>query len=317
MRVLTVTLNAAVDTTYFMGSLHVGEVNRVERVLTTPGGKGNNVARVLSLLGRRVRAAGLVGGPTGRAIEDGLRELGVETAFLRLEAESRRCLTIIEAESGAITEVLEGGPEVTREEAERFVDLLAAESRRSDVVVLSGSLPRGLAPAYYGRLVRSIRANGVRVAVDTSGAALEEALAAGPHLVKPNADEMESLVGAGADVGAMLRYARGLLLGGAMPEDGVVLLSLGAEGAALVTRQGSYLASPPRVAVVNTVGCGDALLAGYLHSQGRREGAESALAHAVATGTAAALQATAGVVDLADVRRFLGEVRVRPVQEDG
>ena len=129
MRCLTITLNAAVDTTYGLDRLERGAINLVAHRTAVPGGKGNNVARVLATLGHSVVATGFVGGRSGQFIEDGLRNLGIETAFARVEGESRVCLTVVERGSGTITEIREPGVDVLPEAMELLASLVAEEGR--------------------------------------------------------------------------------------------------------------------------------------------------------------------------------------------
>ncbi len=313
MRCLTITLNAAVDTTYALDRLKRGAINLVAQRTAVPGGKGNNVARVLATLGHSVVATGFVGGRSGQFIEDGLRDLEIETAFARVEGESRICLTVVERGSGTITEIREPGVDVPPEAMERLARLVAEAGRGADAVVASGSLPPGLAADAYARLLGPLGPSPAFVALDASGEALRLGLAGRPNLISPNAAEMTALMGRPGDTGEMIAFARRELIGRALADDALVLLSLGGRGAALVSRDGTFFASAPAVVAVNTVGCGDALLAGFLDARSRTDDAAAALAHAVAVGTAAALQETIGVLRLDDVARLRGEVEVTRV----
>lgn len=315
MRCLTITLNAAIDTTYVLERYTSGTANRVVRTFTAPGGKGNNVARVLALLGHEVVASGFVAGRAGQFIEDELRGVDIDTAFAHVPGESRRCLALIEQESGAVTELLEPGVTVSHEDGRLFLDTAAALVNGVDAVVVSGSLPAGLAPDYYAQLLGALRGAPVRLALDTSGDALRLGLVAGPDLVKPNAAELASLARGAPDLDALVDFARCRLIGPVLAPHAQVLLSLGAGGAALITRTGSLLARPPAVSVVNPVGSGDALLAGFLAASVETGDNAAALREAVAVGTAAALHEIAGVVDPADVARLRRDVDVRAFDE--
>lgn len=269
MRFLTVTLNAAVDLTYLLPSVRLGGVNRVPRVLATPGGKGNNVARLLARLGHRVTATGFIGGHAGRFIAEGVAAAGVRSAFATLAGESRRCLTLVEAPSGRVTELLEPGLAATPVDGERFLQRAAALAAEADWAIISGSLPPGLAPGYYAKLLATLRRPGLRLVLDTSGEPLRLGAYAGPDLIKPNESEMEALTGRPCLPAEAVRFAQAELLGNAMPADGAVLLSLGARGAVLIRAGHALAAAAPEVAVVNPVGAGDALLAGFVHAGSR------------------------------------------------
>lgn len=318
MQVLTITLNAAVDTTYILGRFVTGKTHRVERVLATPGGKGNNVARVLAALGHTVWATGFIAGHAGQFIADGVRAAGVADAFLCVPGESRRCLTLIERETKTTSEFLEPGVTIAPPDAERFLAMLPALVKDARAVVVSGSLPNGLPPDFYAHLLTVLRTAGapeMRVVLDTSGEALRDGLAGQPYLLKPNSDEMTALLGPMPDLASTVRAARARLLPLLAP-DAAVLLSRGAAGAVLITARVALTAVPPAVTVVNTVGAGDAMLAGWLDAQAAKADPGRALAHAVATGTAATLCETAGEVDLTAIARIEAGVCVTPLDSE-
>ncbi|HEU0116035.1 MAG TPA: 1-phosphofructokinase family hexose kinase [Thermomicrobiales bacterium] len=306
MTIATITLNASIDTTWSLPRFAVGAINRVERKEAVAGGKGNNVARVLATLGQPVVASGFVAGWAGRFIETEIAAAGIATAFQAISGESRTSLAIVETDNGRVTEAREPGPTVAAEDWERFLAATPSRLRGATTVALCGSLPPGLPDDAYAQLIRVLRNVGCRTALDTSGAALREGLAAGPDLVKPNAAELAELAGlAGPEVetATLLAAAREIARTRLGPE-GRVLLSLGAGGAALIDRAETLLTSAPAVDVVSPVGCGDALLAGFLDAAARGESPAEALRWAVAVGAAAALQSRPGVVDPADVARL-------------
>ena len=305
--VATVTLNASVDTTGRLARLERGAINRLDRSEAVAGGKGNNVARVLATLGQRVVASGFVAGAAGRFIVDSLRAEGVEPAFREVPGESRTCLTLVEAD-GTVTEVREPGPTVAAADAAAFLrdapELLAGAA----VAVLSGGLPPGLPPDYYADLIGALRGAGIATVLDSSGEALRRGVAAGPGTLKPNTDELADLLGGPVAPGGEVAAAR--RLAAALPAGTTLLLTLGRHGAALVTATDAVLAAPPPVSVVNTVGAGDAFVAGWVDATVRGHGPVEALRRAVATGAAATMQSRIGAVDPADVARLLPQVRV-------
>ena len=313
MRCLTVTCNAAIDMTYLLDRLVPGAINRVGRKAAAPGGKGNNVARVLARLGHAVVATGFVGGHAGRWIEERLAALGVEPAFVPVAGESRVCLTVVEEATGTISEIREPGAAVTAEDAERLLDRVVRLGREVDAVVVSGSLTPGLPPGFYARLLGALRTSPAYVAFDSSGEAFRRGLRGRPDLIKPNRAELAELLGRPAVMPEAIAFARRALIGPVLAGDAAVLLTLGGEGAALIRRDRAYRAAAPAVAVVNTVGCGDALLAGFLDARSRAADDRDALGHAVAVGAAAALQEAVGVVSLEDVARLSRDVRVSEV----
>lgn len=309
-RILTITFNPAVDRTYLIDCFQRGEVNRVVRQRAVPGGKGNAVARVLRILGHDVVATGFLGGEPGRIIERGLCAEGIATAFTPIAASSRSCVAVVEQETGVISELLEPGPVVTGCEAETLRSSLPALCEGMDAVVIAGSAPCGLPDGYITEIVRLVRSTLALVAVDASGDVLRQAIAGQPHLIKPNRSELLAWMGREATIGEMIAYARAHLR--KSEEGSRILLTLDADGAALIGCHKTIRAVPPPVRVVNTVGCGDALLAGYLDARLRGRRPQAALAHAVAVGSAAALEVIGGVVDPANVAALRDAVIVEP-----
>lgn len=312
MRCLTITLNTAVDTTYTLGSFHRGQVNRVSRSIAVPGGKGNNVAKVLSALGHSVIASGIIAGRSGQFIEQGLRSIGIETSFLVVPGESRVCLTLLEKDSGTVSELLEPGIRVSLEDGQRFLRHVTELVDSADAVVVSGSLPAGLPPDYYARLLSELRTRTKYLAFDSSGEALRLGLAGRPDLVKPNEAEMRALAGGEPTSEEMIEFARGHLIGRVLGPGAQVLLSLGARGACLIGERDVWIARPPAIDVVSPVGAGDALLAGFLSARSRDVEDRDALRRAVAVGAVSAMQEVPGAVDVVTVTRLEASVEVEP-----
>jgi tagatose 6-phosphate kinase len=312
-RCLTITLNASVDQTYLLDRLRLGSLTRARCKRAMAGGKGNNVARVLGTLGQEVTATGLLGGEPGRFIDRELRAAGIATAFTWIAGDSRSCLTFIEQETGTVTEVLEPGPIITPIEAEALLRALPALVADAAFVVVCGSLPTGLPAGFFPELLRIARASGAFLAVDTSGDALRQAVGSGADLITPNAAELAALSDGPSDPDALIAYAHTQIAGATTQWPPTVLLSLGKDGAALISQHGiHHAAPPPDLPIVNTVGCGDALLAGFIVARARGEPNCDALAAGVATGSAAALEEVAGVVAPAHVARLRARITARP-----
>lgn len=318
MRCLTITFNPAVDSTYWIGELVVGSTNRVSRLRRTAAGKGVNVARILRTLGHDVVATGFLGGGNGAFIESLLDAEGVEPRFVWLEAgESRACNTIIDESTGSTTEVLEPGPTVLPAELDRFIARLEELLPGVEAVVIAGSACGGITPEFIADVMRRVRVHSRRVFVDASGETLRLMTAEGPDLVKPNEKEMEVLIGGPATLDEQVDFVRRELIGHQMPEDGAVLVTRGPGGAALITGDYLLVAHAPSLRPVNTVGCGDALMAGFVGSWLAGEGDVASLRHAVACGSAAALCEVAGEIRLEDRDRLLSTVEVRTMDSAG
>lgn len=302
MRVVTITLNPAIDTTYVVDRLEPGGAVRPVRQYDMPGGKGNNVARILARFGHDVIATGFVGGPGGDAITAGLRDAGVEPAFARLDGrESRTCIAILERSTGVVTEILEAGPSVDTADYDHLLARLRDILPGADAVVISGSAPAGSARADLARVAAAVREHSARMLVDSSGTTLDALLEGRPDVIKPNEHEMDTLIGHPATFAERVRYARESLLAERMAPGGAVLMTLGADGGALVQAHEALTARIPHAPPVNTVGCGDAALAGFVDASLAGQPPTDALRRAMAFGVAAARHPVAGVVDPPDI----------------
>lgn len=306
--ILTVTLNAAVDKRYVVKRFASGEVNRVRKCVYTPGGKGLNVARVAAIAGEKVVAAGFVGGHAGRYIEEALQPLGIEHAFYHLEAESRSCINIWDEAAGTQTEFLEPGFTVSPEEFCGFRKQFQELAEQADIISISGSVPGGLEENVYQELVSIGREAGKKVILDTSGTLLEQGIKACPTMIKPNLDEIRMLTGKRCQQLEDIVDAAEKI-----HEQGVeiVVISLGSKGSLMVCADGVFEAQVPKIETVNTVGCGDSMIAGF--ASGLREGLafDEMLRKASAISAAAALREETGFFVKEDMERILPMVRIR------
>ncbi|MFI9274386.1 1-phosphofructokinase family hexose kinase [Kitasatospora sp. NPDC052896] len=300
--ILTVTLNAALDVTYRVPALRPHGSHRVTEATARAGGKGVNVARVLARMGRTTLVTGLVGGAAGATVRADLAAAGLPDALLPIAGETRRTVAVVDRLAADATMFNEPGPAVTAGEWSSFTDHFGALLERAEVVVLAGSLPPGLPDDAYATLVRAARGRGVPVLLDTSAPWLLPALAAGPDLVKPNADELREATG----LAEPHRAAAALLDRGA----GAVVASLGPDGLLATTPDGSWLATPPERLAGNPTGAGDsavaALTTGLLDSLPW----PARLARAVALSAATVLAPTAGDYDPAAYHHLLPRVTV-------
>ncbi|MFG3202677.1 1-phosphofructokinase [Streptomyces sp. NPDC048192] len=278
--ILTVTPNPSLDRTYEVLALKRGEVVRAETERMDPGGKGVNVSRAVAAAGRRTVAVLPLGGAPGALVADLLDAQGIEVAPVPVAGDTRSNIALAESD-GILTKINAPGPELSAPEQALLLAAIREHSRDADWIACCGSLPRGLAPSWYADVVTEAHAGGARIALDTSGRALLEALRARPDVVKPNAEELAEVVGRPlATVGDALKAAEEVRAMGAR----AVLASLGADGQLLVEDTGAWYATARVDAVRSNVGAGDSSLAGFLIAGG--SGPE-ALASAVAHGAAA------------------------------
>jgi tagatose 6-phosphate kinase len=292
--IVVVCLNPALDVTHRVTTVTWGGVNRPVAVHSRPGGKGVNVARTLHALGADPLLTGLAGGVTGAGIEAALGRLGVPTALTPIAAETRRTFTVVD-DGGTVTAFNEAGPEVTEDEFAKFRGQYAEAVAGASAVVLSGSLPAGLAAGAYAGLIEIATAAGVPVVLDTHGEALLLGAAAGAAIVKPNLDELASLAGRplstpdGPDLTAVAAAADQLRTAGAE----AVVASLGSAGLLATTGDGRWRARPAAVAG-NPTGAGDAVVAALAHGLVLGRPWDERLRHAAALGAATVAAPVAG-----------------------
>lgn len=308
--ILTVTLNAAIDKRYVVDDCKMGQVNRVKECTYVPGGKGLNVSKPASIYGAEVVATGFVGGHAGNYIEDALKPFGIKSAFYHVNEESRSCINIWDEINHVQTEFLEPGFTLTEEDfggfEKKFTDLV----KDADVVTMSGSVPKGLDGTAYQRLVRIVKAAGKPVILDTSGKLLEMGIEAGPTLIKPNIDEIRMLTGKSCeDIQEIIDAAKEIHNKGV----DTVAVSLGAEGSLAVGKEGVFRAVVPKIDAVNTVGCGDSMIAGF--ALGISEGLSlmETLRRASAISAAAAMREETGFFVMEDMKKLLPQIEVRKI----
>jgi tagatose 6-phosphate kinase len=307
--ILTVTPNVALDITYRVDRLTPGSSHRVREVRERAGGKGVNVASVLHALGHDTMIFGFVGSAQAAAVTSDLARAGLANQLITIEGPTRRSVAVVDAGNGAATLFNEPGPRVPPASWEALEVMLGARLAEATGLVVSGSLPPGAGDDACARLVRLAAAHRVTVLVDTAGAVLLEAAAAGADIVKPNSSELLDTTGL-ADVTAA---AAALGRRGAK----AVVASLGEAGMIACTPGGSWRAAPPARIVGNPTGAGDAAAAALIAGAVAGAPWPDRLREAVALAAAAVLQPTAGSFDMGDYVRFVPQVLVEEQHATG
>ena len=279
--ILTVTLNAAIDKRYVVNNFKTGEVNRVKECTYVPGGKGLNVSKPASIYGAEVTATGFVGGYAGAYIENALKPFGIKSAFYHVAAESRSCINIWDEVNKVQTEFLEPGFTLTEEDFAGFEEKFRNLVKEAKVVAMSGSVPKGLDGTAYQRLIKIVKEAGIPVILDTSGKLLEMGIEAAPTMIKPNAKGVE-----------------------------IVAVSLGADGSLAVGNGGIFRALVPRINAVNTVGCGDSMIAGFALGLSRGLSLPETMKLASAISASAAMREETGFFVMEDMEKLLPQIEV-------
>ena len=312
--ILTVTLNAALDRTVAVPNFQLGRRHRAVESRTVAGGKGINIARALSRLGRPVIASGFAGGPTGTRVLEQLHEESVLTDFIGIAAETRVNLAVIDPTSGEQTEINERGPAVSPEEVKRLFDRISYLSGGVKLCVLAGSLPPGAGADLYARLIKDLIERGILVVLDAEGEAMLAGLRAGASVVTPNEAEAEELVGQEfADRGDLVQGLTELVRLGA----GEAVITRPEGCVAVIDEDGGRRFLEVQTAPlepVSTVGSGDAFLAGYAAARYDGRSPADCLSYGVACGAESTQHFGAGTVDRRQVERILPNVEVRDLE---
>jgi len=310
--IYTVTLNPAVDRELTVPDFAFDTVLRATAWQVDYGGKGFNVSRMLRSLGTPSVALAFTGGRSGELLGDGLAALGIETAFIWVEGETRTNVSIVNEKHDHYIKVNEPGPAIGAEAQAALLAKVRELAQPGSWWVLAGSLPPGLPAGYYAQIAAAVHEGGGQVVLDSSGEALKEGCLAAPALVKPNDHELQQLtglpVGSTEEIVAAARQVRAL-------GPASVVVSMGKAGALAVDGSGAWMVAAPRIAEQNPIGAGDSLVAGLVWSLARGDTMAEALRWGVACGAATAASPGTAVGERAAVERLYAQTSVEQLAE--
>ena len=309
--ILTITLNPSVDIAYQLDTFHLDTVNRVENVQKTAGGKGLNVTRVLKQIGEDVVATGFIGGEIGSYVKKQLTRNDIKNSFVEIGNETRNCIAVLH--DGKQTEILEQGPTIQEHEALNFIEHLEIILNNVDVVVISGSLPKGLANNYYVKIIELCKKCGVAVVLDCSGKALKNVLESQqkPTVIKPNTEELSQLIG--KEVTDDIQELKSVLSGQLFQGIDWIVVSLGAKGAFAKYKDKFYRVRIPKIKVVNPVGSGDSTVAGIAAGLVHALPEAELLKNANVLGMLNAQEEQTGYVNLENAESLYSQIEVEEV----
>ena len=303
--IYTCTLNPSVDYVVHVSAFEEGGLNRTTNEAKFPGGKGINVSRVLKRLGVDNKALGFVAGFTGTYIEDYLKAENIETAFTRVEGDTR---INVKLKTEKETEINGQGPAITDEALQSLLTQVK-QMTEGDIFVLAGSIPKTLPSSVYETLTELAAANGVKVVVDASGKTLLDVVSHKPFFIKPNHHELAELF----DV-EVNSAEDALVYGKKLVEQGVqnVVVSMAGDGAQRINESGVYSATVPKGTVKNSVGAGDSLVAGFIASYVKQGDLLEAFQTGVASGSATAFSLELCTAE--DVKTLREQVSITKVE---
>ncbi len=257
-RVVTVTINPAIDQTISIPNFTAGAVNRVQSSQMDPGGKGINVASFLADFGQPATVTGFLGADNDGIFRRLFERKGIEDRCVRIAGQTRIGVKVSDEALHQTTDINFPGETPSPADIAHLFEILGELAATHEWFVLSGSIPRGVSAGIYEEMVRKLA--GKKVVLDTSGEGFRQAVPAGPWLIKPNVDELSEYAGKSLDSPmAILEQARAIM--GRYNIHSVVI-SMGKEGAIFVEGNETVWAVPPAVEVKSTVGAGDAMVAG-------------------------------------------------------
>ncbi len=309
--IATLTLNPAIDVSTSTPRVEPERKLRCGPGRRDPGGGGINVARVVRRLGADSTAIYTIGGFVGRLLESLVNAEGVTSMAIPVRGETREDFTVYDEAADTQFRFVLPGPELEADEWTACLDAVRALGRWPDLFCASGSLPPGAPEDAYARIAAIVAGRGVRFALDASGPALKHALDAGVDLVKPNLREMRELTGLGLeDQASRLAACRQLIGRGAAR---MVALSLGSEGAMLVTADDAWQAAALDIHAVSTVGAGDSFLGAMVWALASGLPPSEAFRYGVAGGSATVLESGTALLAPEDVSRMLADVVIAAI----
>lgn len=303
--ILTVTLNPSIDINYKVSKLEINTVNRCESVSKTAGGKGINVTRVIAQNEIDVCATGFLGGYTGEFIKNQLDKLNINHDFQRIAGETRNCIAI--RHEMFQTEVLEEGPEVSDDEVKQFIAKFDSLLNKCSVVVASGSVPKSVAADTYGILAQKCLERNKKFLLDTSGISLRHALKYKPYLIKPNKSELLALIDSHELTESTLINAMFEIKKHGIP---CIVVSLGEDGALALMFDTLYKIKPPKIELINAVGSGDSMMAGFAIAIEQDLNVVDTLKLGCVFGALNAMQDQTGCIDRTMINTMLTKVEI-------
>ena len=310
-QIVTLTMNPALDISTSVDTVVPTHKLRCSEEQTQPGGGGINISRVVRRLETPTTAIYPSGGFTGQILTQLLEHENVQSLGITIAQETRECFTVHETSSGKDFRFILPGPTLSVAEQQACADTLDLQGAQARFLVASGSLPPGVSNDFYARLAKRAKARGQHFVLDTSGPALRAALEMGVYLFKPSLRELEDLLGQTLTTEAQWHEAAREIVGRGQAE--IVALSLGEEGALLVTAQHSLRAPAVPVKVVSTVGAGDNFVAGILWGLCNHHTLEQSFGFGMASAAAAVMNADSNLCEPADLHRLYEQVQITPL----
>lgn len=305
--IITVTLNPAIDKTAQVDKMVCNGLNRLDHVLLDVGGKGINVSKAIQQLGGQSICTGFIAGENGQWIEKKLDQMGLEYKFQHVDGNTRMNLKVLDKDMN-LTELNEVGQDISQQDVKAFSDALLEMTFEGDIVVLAGSVPKGVPKTIYNELITLLKEKGAKVILDADGDLFTAGIEAGPYLIKPNKYELCKYFGLNEDVSdlVLIENARKLLYKGIE----LVVISLGSDGAMFITHD--EVARVPGLNIVahSAVGAGDSMVGALAYGIEQNYELIPLIKWAVATSAGAVMTEGTKAPSLAMVEKLINEVNI-------
>lgn len=327
--IIVVSLSPAIDRNYTVYEFLPGKLFRCENPVISPGGKGVNVARIISLLGGKVSLVGFFAGNNGQFIVDNLKNHNVDVSPIYTQGETRSSINILDKVSGRETEILEKGPEVSMGNTGLLKEMLFSrieQACENPVVIFSGGIPDGVQDGIYGELIAGANKRKADCFLDSSGEALIKGVDAVPFFAKPNIREFSQIADHIYKTGNMGYIGNINFNNVTNPEilrkiieiskkTGIrnLVISLSGKGALLINSNRIYHMIPPEISAVNTIGSGDSFTAGFAYAYSIGKSGEECMKTAGACGASNALFEQVGIIDPDKVSEFAEKTEIKEI----
>lgn len=310
--ITTITLNPAIDRTIVVDECTLGKVHRIKSSREDIGGKGINVAKVINLLKGDTTAIGFLGYENKNKIEVFLHQEKIQADFIHIHDRTRVNTKVVDLKHRTTTEFNESGFRIHKDHIEQIRQKVQDYGKSSDYMIFSGSMPEGCPMGLYKELTALVKGD-TRVVLDADGAVLREGVKASPFLIKPNIHELQNTFGIKVEsIGDVVKGALDIVTTFRIQW---VLVSLGKDGSILVSRNRILLAKPIKVDVKSSVGAGDSMLGGFIHSYSIEEDPMKALKDGTVCGTLAVTKEGTQLFNLEQVKAMQSKVIINDVSQ--
>ncbi len=313
--VLTVTLNPAIDKILIVDKFEIHKLHRLkkgEKSMVSAGGKGVNIAQVLSKMGDKVIATGFAGCHAGHMLCDALRIADVTTNFIFTPNPTRTNISIFDRTNKTLTEINDFGQKISASDIAFFIENYERLLSRVELIVIAGSLPLGVSPDIYIKLTELARAKGKKVLIHTAPNFLENIIEAQPFLINPDMRSEHQLFGKPVD-GVDQFITIGLQILKRSPKTELVVFTHRIENVVAITREKSYVLRPIQLNIANMLGYGDAYLAGFIHSFSNNDTLKENLHYASAAGLTDVEEMYKEISDVSKIQENLKRIDIEEI----